>query len=412
VGSALTSLNSATALLPAKNPAQVVMSIPPAQSIYRQSDVPCPSGSSSFVFSTAVGNSVSNGINAYVDAITSNTIVNTIEYQFNPLWYTQASPYYTGSATDPNPTCSVYQLAQDLLWLQHAENDGVSIELLPSPLPNTFTACGLNITPINNITAMQFINCEGLMVVAAVQYLNAHLTTPIKMLTDINEPNGYTPKITNTTFIPSDFTFIANTICTNVQAIASGIKCGPAYTAGDSSYLTNMASSPGPHTTYIGFETFGPVNPASYYTTIRNFLAYCASTVTPASLTCENLAGGDPPRDVPASSSSASEQNVYPGYGCAAQIWDTYGVNKQWYNSMYHYVGALNFNSFYREGTQGSAYFDNRGTSNCYDSSYAGSTAYVIEHVSGGTSSATGWPLGGSGGTILTKVTILGVTIQ
>ena len=411
VGSSLTSLNSATALLPVKNPNLVIMSIPPAQSIYRNSDTPCPSGSSTFVFSTATGNSVSKGINAYVDAILSNTNVNTIEYQFNPLWYTQA-PEYTGSAVDPNPSCSTYQIAQDLLWLQHAENDGAYIELLPSPLPNTFTACGLNITPVNNITASQFINCEGPMVLAAVQHLNAHLTNPVKMLTSINEPNGYTPKITNTTFSPSDFSLIANTICSNVYAVENAIKCGPAYTAGDVNYLTNMTAAPGPHTTYVGFETFGGVNPASYYNTIKNFLAYCASNVTPAVLTCENLAGGDPPRDVPASSVSGSESLVYPGYGCAAQIWDTYGVNSQWYNTMYHYTGALNFNSFYREGDQGSAYFDNRGTTNCYDSTYAGSTAYAIENVNGGTSSATGWPFTGNNGTTLTKVTILGVTIH
>jgi hypothetical protein len=379
----------------------VAAEIPPGNAAFRNQDTPgCQRAPATCIFSTAIPNTVSKGLNAYIDNVMGTAQVkghgvNLLDYNFDPTYYIQASTY-TGSASNNNPAWKTYQLSVDVAFLQHAVAKGLKIRLAASPLQDTFTACGLNPND-GSITAATAEACLDPMLAAAISYLSANGVAVYQIL-PWHEPTGYTPLVTSVTFSAANFTAMITAACVAVHAASGGssVKCGGGFTSSDGSYVTNYTNNATADDTVLGLETYGGKTSTGYATAMATLVALCPLGIA-ASMTCENTEG-DPPRHVPSTAPGGSEQYAYEGCAWDTGIagWQTYGLNNAWAVLMPRYLAAYGFSSVTRYSTEPFGQFDPNPAQNCFDNSPSGATAFVIENTAGATAAQNGWSAGGT----------------
>jgi hypothetical protein len=358
----------------------VAAEIPPANSGKRASDPVNCDRTNNCIFSTAGPSSVSGGISHYIDAAVTGAGATALDYNFDPLYWTQA-PEYQGTAKPKSPSWMTYQMNVDMQFLGHAKMAEIIIRMAAAPLSSTYQACGLNPA---TMSAQQASDCVDPMLQAAIRHLHTAGIEIFAML-PWHEPAGITAQTTGQTFSETDWVQMGKSGCKAVHQADPDILCGSGFQPSEGSYVTAYVNDPSPDINIIGLETYAGVDTAAYANVMNAVARQCASAAA-KHIRCDNTEGA-PPRHVPATAPNGNENQAYEG--CAWEDgergWQTYGVHAAWANVVSRFLSANGVSSFTRFPTQPFAGYYPDPRLNCNANGPDSVTAQVMARLSGTT---------------------------
>jgi hypothetical protein len=331
--------------------------------------------------------------NAFIDNVLVKSGATYIDWNLDWLPYVMTAEYiaatgFNCSATFTANNCArlAYNLTVHDAITAHIAAANLKIRMAPisfgPPGQQPWLVCGISSPSTMTVATMDA--CLG-PVEAAIVAHNHNLSPSVPITTMIvnHEATGAFTAGTGQTFSPADWATSIAALCSAVHGATggSGVKCGSGFVMTESSYVTQVTSSPPAGMQVGGIDFYFESLPSTWASQPAVYAGWCASFLA-AGMTCE-LDESGPWGHCPSSGApQACNGSVYEGCGWANL--QTYGVHTAFASLLPRYASAMGATYVTTFNTLPFAAFQAGPIASpnaCTDNSLTGYTAQVLQSL-------------------------------